>query len=124
LYAQRISAAGAVMWNANGVPLVVAGSVQNLQKGIADGAGGAIFTWTDARPAGTFSHIYAQRINASGLVQWAGNGVAVCTATTSQCRSTHATALQEGAVIAWEDCRRDTFGDVYAQRVRADGTIA
>src|SRR5574342_572928 len=54
---------------------------------VSDGAGGAIITWRDSRSGGS-SDIYAQRINASGIVQWTADGVAICTATNDQMRPT------------------------------------
>src|SRR5688572_18063952 len=41
-----------------------------------DGAGGAIVSWVDFRN-GNFA-LYAQRINAGGVTQWAANGVQIC----------------------------------------------
>lgn len=35
---------------------------------VSDGSGGAIIVWTDYR-AGTYSDIYAQRIDANGILQ-------------------------------------------------------
>src|SRR5512140_3012222 len=49
---------------------------------VSDGAGGAIIAWQDSR-SGT-SDIYAQKIDAAGTVQWAANGVAICTAANDQ----------------------------------------
>src|SRR3989304_788331 len=49
---------------------------------VSDGIGGAIITWFDFRN-GDYD-IYAQRINASGDVQWTADGVPICTATGSQ----------------------------------------
>jgi len=39
----------------------------------SDGAVGAIVTWLDYR-SGDYG-IYAQRVNASGAIQWSANGV-------------------------------------------------
>ena len=49
----------------------------------SDGAGGAIVTWHDTRSGGT-TDIYAQRVNASGAIQWTADGVALCTARGNQ----------------------------------------
>ena len=45
-------------------------------------SGGAIVTWQDHR-SGNYD-IYAQRVNASGAVQWTTDGVALCTATSDR----------------------------------------
>ena len=121
LYAQRIDASGAPMWLADGVAICVAGGDQTSLKVIADGLGGAIISWNDYR-SGT-SDIYAQRINAAGVVQWTANGLAICTATNTQTNSTLVTDGAGGAIVAWQDFRTGANTDVYAQRVNAAGTV-
>ena len=65
-------------WQPNGTALsVAAGNQISISPiSISDGAGGAIVTWTDNRNGN--QDIYAQRINASGTVQWTPDGVALC----------------------------------------------
>ena len=124
LYAQRINASGNVLWTPTGVPIAVVPNLQILAKAIADGVGGAIVTWSDQRSI-TNTDIYAQRVDAGGVVQWTANGVQVTAATGLQQKSTLATDRAQGAIIAWEDFRSDPmFPDVYAQRVLANGTKA
>ena len=55
---------------------------------ISDGSGGAIIAWMDSR-SGAHCDIYAQRINASGVVQWTADGVAISTAAGAQIESNH-----------------------------------
>ncbi|MGI8904937.1 MAG: hypothetical protein ACR2IE_00395, partial [Candidatus Sumerlaeaceae bacterium] len=76
IYAQRVNAAGAPQWTANGVAVSTAASLQEFPQIAADGAGGAIITGRDARNVGAYD-IYAQRVNAAGAPQWTANGVAV-----------------------------------------------
>jgi hypothetical protein len=87
---------------------------------VSDGAGGAIITWSDWRSG--YGDIYAQRINASGVVQWTTDGVAICTATNYQFDPTIASDGAGGAIITWEDYRSGS-SDIYAQCVRSDGTL-
>jgi hypothetical protein len=49
-WAQRISAAGASVWDASGVALSSGNAYQYLAHLIADGSGGVIALWTDAGP--------------------------------------------------------------------------
>ena len=51
---------------------------------ISDGAGGSIITWNDTRNLTSLCDIYAQLINAAGVVQWTTDGVAICTASNDQ----------------------------------------
>ncbi len=65
IYAQRISAAGAVQWTANGVALSSAVDDQYNPTIVADGSGGAIVAWADRRNAADYD-LYAQRIERFG----------------------------------------------------------
>jgi hypothetical protein len=85
LYAQRVDASGAPLWAANGIPLCTAVGGQFTVAMIPDGSGGAIVAWLDYRSG--LQDIYAQRVNAAGVTQWAANGVPVCTATGAQALS-------------------------------------
>src|SRR5438105_3853015 len=93
----------------------------------SDGASGAIVTWYDDRnPLTTSWDIYAQHVFASGVIDpsWSPNGVAINTAVGDQ---THASIVSDalgGAVIAWDDDRHGKGNsDIYALRVRSNGTI-
>jgi hypothetical protein len=121
IYAQRISAAGAVEWTANGVALCTAAGEQAYPKIVPDGAGGAIVTWHDFRGSG--ADIYAQRISAAGAVLWTANGVALCTATGEQSYPTIASDGAGGAVVTWYDYRSSTNYDIYVQRISAAGAV-
>ena len=124
IYAQRISAAGAVQWAANGVALCTAAGHQYNPVLVSDGASGAIVTWRDQRTGGdyTFSDTYAQRISAGGVVQWTPNGVAVCTATGPQQEPAITSDGAGGAIVIWFDDRSGNY-DIYAQRISAGGAV-
>ncbi len=122
IYAQRINSAGVVQWTAQGVPITTAAGHQYFPLLISDGAGGAIITWQDYRYGATCD-IYAQRINASGIVLWTANGVAITTAANDQTPPVITDDGAGGAIIAWEDKRLNSTlnEDIYAQRIDADG---
>jgi len=120
IYTQRVNALGAVQWTANGVALCTATGDQYHPMIVSDGAGGAIVTWYDGRIAG--NDIYAQRVDASGTVQWTANGVALCTATGIQWYPAITSDGAGGAIVTWYDQRGGTYG-IYAQRVDASGAI-
>jgi hypothetical protein len=123
LYAQRVDGAGAVRWTANGVALCTATGTQLFARVIPDGAGGAVVAWMDTRAGGLDYDMYAQRINASGAAQWAGNGVALCTAANGQFSPTLAPDGAGGALVAWHDFRSGTTNDIYGNRVTPGGAI-
>lgn len=120
IYAQRVNASGAALWTANGVAICAATNLQILPRMISDGAGGAIVLWQDSRVASA-NDLYAQRVNASGTVLWAPNGVAICTAAGNQSYFKLASNGAGGAIVTWQDGRSGGT-DIYAQRVNLYGT--
>jgi hypothetical protein len=118
IYAQRVNAAGVALWTANGVAICTAAGNQNIYPLVSDRAGGAIIAWTDTRSG--IADIYVQRVDAAGSVRWAGNGVALCTATGSQLSPALEADGIGGAIVAWTD-QRAAYDNVYIQRVNASG---
>ncbi|MBI5710842.1 MAG: T9SS type A sorting domain-containing protein [Candidatus Eisenbacteria bacterium] len=120
IYAQRVNAAGVPQWTANGVALCTATGTQAFSTVVADGGGGAIVTWEDARGGATWD-VYAQRVSAAGAPQWTANGVALCTATNDQTYPVIASDGAGGAVVTWTDLRGGVTTDIYVQRISAAG---
>jgi len=120
IYAQRINSSGTVQWSVDGVVICTATGGQYTPKIVRDGSGGAIITWADNR-SGT-NDIYAQRINLSGAVQWAVDGVAICTATGVQFSQAIASDGSGGAIITWQDARTGS-SDIYARKINSDGVV-
>jgi hypothetical protein len=121
IYAQRINANGIRQWTPeNGLAICRTDGSQAIPTITSDGSGGAIITWQDGRN-GNYD-IYAQRINASGILQWTWNGKAICTASGNQLYPTIISDGSGGAIITWEDLRSGISNhDIYAQRVTALG---
>src|SRR3954470_22039833 len=80
-----LATAAQAQWNTdpstNNAICNAAGNQTQVQS-TSDGAGGAIFTWVDTR--GGAQDIYAQRIDAAGNLQWATDGIPICTAVSDQ----------------------------------------
>lgn len=119
VYAQRISAAGAVLWATNGVAVSIATNDQAFPSIASDGSGGAIVTWQDLRNGSDYD-IYAQRLNSSGVAQWTTDGVIICDSTGNQNSPLIVGDGAGGAIITWNDGRTVSPG-VYAQRVNSSG---
>ncbi len=119
IYAQRIDVFGTVQWSVGGVAVCNAPDDQYAPEIVPDGTGGAIITWEDNR--GSDTDIFAQRVDASGSVQWTADGVAVCAATYDQDGPEITTDGDEGAIITWYDFRTYEY-DIYAQRFDVSGT--
>ena len=120
IYAQRIDANGTPLWTVDGV--VVCSFLEDQMESdiISDGAGGAVIVWQDNWTVVAWD-IYAQRLDASGAVQWAAFGVPICEATDTQGQPAITADGTGGAIIAWNDERSGVM-DIYAQRIMIDGT--
>ena len=121
IYGQRISAAGELLWQTDGVAICSATEVQEYPNIISDGAGGAIIAWVDKR-SGSNVDIYTQRINSVGEVQWNADGVALCDTSGNQWTPVMANDGTGSAIFAWYDQRGDDF-DIFAQRIDSSGNI-
>ncbi len=122
IYAQRIDSNGNVQWTTDGVAICTAENEQLVSQLCNDGAGGAIITWYDYR-SGIYSDIYAQRINSNGNVQWAMDGVAICTAENEQLAPQICSDGAGGAIIIWNDFRSVSYSDIYAQQINSTGNV-
>ena len=124
VYAQRVDASGAPLWTVNGVALCTATGVQSVPTTVSDGAGGAIVAWQDLRGGSGTTDIYAQRVDGSGVSQWAADGVAICSATDVSYVPEIAPDGVGGAIITWDDNRGGAnTNDIYAQRVDPAGVV-
>jgi len=125
---QRVTAGGAILWGAGGVPLVL-GPSSNPQstssfRMIQDGTGGAIFTFRDNRDAGgtlsAFPRVWAQRVSPGGVPLW-GNGSIVGGGVSTQDFGAPVSDGLGGVIVAWENRSGGTF-DIYAQRIDFAGS--
>lgn len=117
IYAQRINSAGEAQWTSNGVAVYTGPGYSRHPKITSDGTGGAIITWYEL--VGSESDIYAQRVDATGNLLWAPNGLLICSANGNQYHPKITSDGNGGAIIAWHDNRNGNY-DIYAQKVSAD----
>ncbi|MCX6182603.1 MAG: T9SS type A sorting domain-containing protein [Bacteroidetes bacterium] len=122
LYVQRIDAGGNLLWTSGGVEITADSVVSEAPKMVADANGGVIIAWEDIRKqSGVTGDIYAQRINAFGVIQWASRGVAICRLDGDQQGPSIVSDNAGGAIIVWEDARQSFDLNIYAQRINAAG---
>lgn len=122
IYAQRIDAAGAVLWTYNGVPVCTAPDDQEHVVYATDGAGGTIAAWLDYRNGADYN-VYAQRVDSNGVIQWASAGVEICTTPDDQTALAVLTDGAGGAIMTWWTSIDDMNHYLYAQRVDGAGTV-
>ena len=76
IYAQRLDGNGNRLWGNNGVVVCNSREEQFASSMVSDGSGGVIISWTDERNVDEINgQVFAQRLNSSGVAQWATNGV-------------------------------------------------
>ncbi|TAL58029.1 MAG: T9SS type A sorting domain-containing protein [Bacteroidetes bacterium] len=111
-------------WSTNpAVNNAICTAVNNQQNPriVSDGSGGAIIAWNDQRPGPNYD-IYVQRIDASGVVIWTADGVAVCTNAADNFDLELISDGSGGAIIAWRDFR-NVNTDIYARKIDATGAV-
>jgi hypothetical protein len=121
LYAQRIDAAGNLLWSPTGVLVCNAPDNQDDPQITPDNAGGAIIAWVDYRTSySSITDIYAQRLGSNGIPQWQTNGVPVSIASGEERWPRIVGDGAGGAIVSWE--RYPTEGvEVRAQHLSPSG---
>jgi hypothetical protein len=121
IYAMKINTSGVIQWSSN---VCLDPLEQQFPQITADGSGGAIIIWSDARPGINNNDLYAQRLNSDGVAQWATNGIVFCAAPKHPGEAHLISDNLGGAIIVWADYRRRDFArDIYAQRIDLAGAV-
>ena len=124
IYAQRINNQGERMWpgdHFNGIPVYTINARMYRPKMISDSEGGAIIVWADDRFGFEHSNVYGQRIDSEGRILWDHNGEVISDAVHDQFLVDVVSDGQGGAYVAWHDERWSEDGDIYGQRIDAQG---
>jgi hypothetical protein len=121
LFAQRIGSDGTMMWAPGGVPVCTAPFSQTSASLVSIGSSGVIVAWQDYRSGASGRDVFAQRLDSSGQVQWAYDGVAFQTN-----RGGHPALADDGlggAFVAWEDSLGTGSSHISAGRIGAAGSL-
>lgn len=129
---QRLDATGRALWGAGGVAVAPGTWSEMDPRIVADGQGGVIAAWVDGRlfncDPGFLAEcdVFAQRLDARGRPLWGEFGTPVVQAARNQ--GTEGIGLAAdgtgGAIVAWGDARPPHCCQMYAQRIRSDGSAA
>jgi hypothetical protein len=123
IYMQKLNLSGAAQWPAGGINFCNIAGNQANPKVTLDANQLPVLIWQDKRNGFDYD-IYVQRINASGVAQWAANGLAICTKTgTQNSADLLATGIANGTIFTWKDARSGTSTDIYAQMVNSTGVV-
>lgn len=106
VYAQRLDATGIRRWGDGGFALAATAAYEYLPAIEPDGTGGAFVAWKSSLEP--VYQVYAQRLNASGVAQWAGGGVALTSGDNIPGESVRIAADGAGgAVVGWSEMLLD-----------------
>ncbi|MFN8589129.1 MAG: hypothetical protein U0704_15160 [Candidatus Eisenbacteria bacterium] len=120
IYAQHVSAAGLPLWGVNGVAVCTDVAAQDRPSLCSDGAGGLFVAWSE--PRFISSDIWAQRLNAAGVAQWALNGYRIARLDAANDYSPLLASDGAGGFwCVWSSYDPATGTRVRAQRVSAAG---
>jgi len=121
IYAQKLTAGGALAWSDKGSLVCNAiGAVIHQNADLIDnGQGEIILVFEDARSG--YLNIYAQKINRAGNLAWGRDGIAVAKVKAHQTNPRLVSDGSGGALVVWEDTRDPNFQKIYAQRISAAG---
>jgi hypothetical protein len=103
LYAQRIDAAGTLLWGTAGLEIRAPDNSLEPARVVGDGSGGIIAAWSEDR-FGSYD-IFAQRVSSAGTALWTAGGAPVCAAAGTQSRVALSADGTGGAIVAWTDQR-------------------
>lgn len=110
-------------WPADGVPVISESADPSVVPAVAANAGSTVFAWTTPGPNGT--QVRMQKLTSSGAVApgWPDQGLVLCDAPGARDEVALAPDGAGGAFATWRDGRDVAYGDLYAQHVRADGSL-
>lgn len=118
IYAQSIDDSGDLLWGDGGVAVCTAAGDQKAYRMTYDsGSSSTTIVWEDYREGSDSmdSEVYTQRLNGSGKVAWAANGVRVSTAGFMQLEPDIAPNGASGAVTVWHELSAQGTLGLYAQ---------
>ncbi len=123
LFAQHVDSSGVRQWGDPGVILATGTTNQVTEFSVeSDGAGGIVVAWASS-VSGISSDIYAQRLNASGVLQWGSNAKTLCSNKLDQVHPVVVRKTSGTFVVAWEDQRAIFNTFVFGQAVTGAGTL-
>ena len=117
----RLNFNGKPIWDAPKKVTPVEG-MHGIPRVVADGKGGIIVVWQIYENF-INDQLYAQHISPDGKKLWKDEGIPICTADGVQKHAAIVNDGDGGIIAVWRD-ERDIYGDLYMQRIRADGTLA
>ena len=123
IYVQKIDTSGAKLWGETGIRATVADGRQEDPVLVSDGAGGAFLAWIDYRDD-EYGDVYAQHLNADGVLSWDPAGVPLATNNGSQQSVNMARGAAGTAYVIWDDGSLSESGDIFGSVLSLTGPLA
>ncbi len=123
IYGQYIDNSGKLLWDTAGLAICSAINQQLTPQLTSDGTGGIVVVWSDQRAKVADGNIYAQKVNAAGIIQWAKDGVLICDYTNNQAVP-NIIKGGNGYIVAWSDARKGSSDrNIFAQSIDESGNL-
>ena len=125
VWLQRFNSLGTGLWAGGGSQLCAAAGGQNAPVMVSDGSTGVIVVWNDLRNSANGQDLYMQRVNSSGVPQWAADGNVLASQTGYQYLTSLVADPTGGAWAVWyEDQNYASTGyDVNANHILPNGRL-
>ncbi len=125
LSAQRVSAAGTLLWTNDGVDLMpLDATVKSILRCVPFGDGAEAYCFWQPSMASQDMQVLGFRLDGAGASMWSPSPLPVSTAMSSKLRIAVCTDGSGVARMIWADNRNAGNGaDMYAQNVNCDGTL-
>lgn len=121
IYAQKYDANGNKMWLEEGLLVSDETSQQNDPVVTESGNGDVIIAWIEYTNEWS-TDVYAQKISSEGILQWAAEGVPLCTAEEIQNSLNIVPDDNGGTYVIWLD-NRNIGLDIYGTHIDENGNI-
>ena len=124
--AQKYNGAGAAQWGASGINIIATNNEEAYFDAKIDNSGNVFAAWENyLYPNFAKADVYMQKINSSGVLQWATAGVVVSSAANDKYWPNTAPDNSGGAFVAWEDYTVNPVDpDIYVQKLNTSGGAA
>jgi len=124
--ANRLDSNGNKLWGAGTFICQADGNASEIDA-CTTTDNGFFVVWGDPRNSKiTWTDLYCQKLNSSGVIQWQANGFPLCTSNYTQQYERCIPDNNGGAFIVWNDNRNSdsitTRVDIFCQRMRSNGT--
>ncbi|HRP64258.1 MAG TPA: hypothetical protein PK400_13240 [Phycisphaerales bacterium] len=121
VYGQRIDASGTRMWGNEGAILVPIGPNEITQVRALSFGDESLAAWVETLSFGN-QRLWASRRSTTGSGVWTPEMLLTASSTSSKSRLVARTLADGAALMTWVDGRNDS-GDIFGQRINADGTL-